>query len=30
MTDGVTKQSAPIGDVNFHNHHEIEGDLADA
>ena len=30
MTDGVTKLSAPIGDANFHNHHEIEGDLADA
>jgi pimeloyl-ACP methyl ester carboxylesterase len=30
MTDGVTKVSAPLGDVNFHNHHEIEGGFADA
>jgi pimeloyl-ACP methyl ester carboxylesterase/NAD(P)-dependent dehydrogenase (short-subunit alcohol dehydrogenase family)/acyl carrier protein len=30
MTEGVTKVSAPLGDVNFRNHREIEGDLADA
>jgi acyl transferase domain-containing protein/pimeloyl-ACP methyl ester carboxylesterase len=30
MTDGVTNLSAPLGDVNFHNHREIEADLADA
>jgi pimeloyl-ACP methyl ester carboxylesterase/NAD(P)-dependent dehydrogenase (short-subunit alcohol dehydrogenase family)/acyl carrier protein len=30
MTDGVTKRSAPVGDVNFHNHSKIEKDLADA
>lgn len=30
MTDGVTNVSAPLGDMNFHDHRDIEGDLADA
>jgi acyl transferase domain-containing protein/pimeloyl-ACP methyl ester carboxylesterase len=30
MTDGVRPQSAPIVDPNFHNHTEIEPDLADS